>query len=334
MHLAALVESADHVCARYRLRAFVPRLEVAGHTMELVPLPRDWWGRLTVARNLKHADAVLLQRKLLSRPEIALLRRKVRHLWYDFDDAVWMRDSYAGKGFHSRKRLGRFRRIVRSCEAVVAGNSYLAEHAMSSGARAAWVIPTCVDVRKYPLARHDRPGAELVWVGSSATLRGLEAIGPLLNAIGERVPGTRLKLVCDRFFRPGKLPVVECPWADATEAAEIAAADIGISWVPDDPWSRGKCGLKVLQYMAAGLPVVTNPVGVHLEMVRPGETGFLATTEAEWVEAVRTLAADPELRRRMGAAGRKLVEERYSVEAGATLWVNLIEGLMAHQATA
>ena len=86
--------------------------------------------------------------------------------------------------------------------------------------------------------------------------------------------------------------------------------------------------------MAAGLPVVTNPVGVHVEMVRPGETGFLATTEAEWVEAVRTLAADPDLRRRMGAAGRKLAEDRYSVEAGAALWLNLIDGLTAGRASA
>jgi glycosyltransferase involved in cell wall biosynthesis len=334
MHLAALVESADHVCTRYRLRAFATLLAAAGHTLELVPLPPGWLGRLAVARSVRHADGVILQRKLLSRPEVALLRRNVRHLWYDFDDAVWMRDSYAGKGFHSRKRYWRFRRIVQAAEAVIAGNAYLAEHATRAGARAAWVIPTCVDASKYPLARHDREGTEMVWVGSSATLRGLQAIAPLLNAIGETIPEVRLKLVCDRFFQPGRLPIVERRWAEVTEAHEIAAADIGISWVPDDPWSRGKCGLKVLQYMAAGLPVVTNPVGVHTEMVRPGETGFLATTETEWVEAVRALAVDRELRRRMGAAGRKLVEERYSVEVGARLWVNLIDGLTAGRATA
>jgi len=334
VRLAALVESADHVCARYRLRAFAPFLAAGGHTLELHALPRDWWGRLSVARSVRDADAIILQRKLLSRPEAAMLRRIARRLWFDFDDAVWLRDSYAARGFESPKRLRRFRATVRAAEAVIAGNAYLAEHATRSGARAAWVIPTCVDVRQYPVARHDGPGAELVWVGSSSTLRGLEAIAPLLNAIGEQVLGVRLKLVCDCFFQPGRLPVVECPWDEATEAAEIAAADIGISWVPDDPWSRGKCGLKVLQYMAAGLPVVTNPVGVHVEMVRHGETGFLATTETEWIDAVRALAGDPDLRRRMGGAGRRLVEERYSVEAGARLWANLIDGLTAGRATA
>jgi len=334
VRLAALVESADHVCARYRLRAFAAPLAALGHTLDLHTLPRDWWGRLAVARSLRDDDAVVLQRKLLSRPEVALLKRTVRRLWFDFDDAIWMRDSYATKGFDSRKRLGRFRATVRAAEAVIAGNAYLAEHATRAGARAAWVIPTCVDVEKYPVARHDHDGAELVWVGSSATLRGLEAIAPLLNAIGEQVPGVRLKLVCDRFFQPGQLPVVECPWTEATEATEIAAGDIGISWVPDDPWSRGKCGLKVLQYMAAGLPVVTNPVGVHPEMVLHGQTGFLASGEADWVEAIRTLAADRALRREMGAAGRKLVEERYGVEVGARLWLNLIDGLLAGRATA
>jgi glycosyltransferase involved in cell wall biosynthesis len=334
VRLAALVESANHVCARYRLRAFAAPLAALGHTLDLHTLPRDWWGRLTFARSLHDADAVVLQRKLLSRPEVALLNRTVRRLWFDFDDAIWMRDSYAPKGFESRKRLGRFRATVRAAEAVIAGNAYLAEHATQAGARAAWVIPTCVDVHKYPLARHERAGAELVWVGSSATLRGLEAVTPVLDAIGEQVPGVRLKLVCDRFFHPGRLPVVEVPWAEATEATEIAAADVGISWVPDDPWSRGKCGLKVLQYMAAGLPVVTNPVGVHAQMVRPGETGFLATTQAEWVDAIGTLAADPDLRRRMGAAGRRVVEDGYGIETGARLWANLIDGLTAGRATA
>ena len=107
----------------------------------------------------------------------------------------------------------------------------------------------------------------------------------------------------------------------------MAAADVGISWVPDDLWSRGKCGLKVLQYMAAGLPVVANPVGVQADLVRHGETGFLARTPAEWVEALRRLGADPELRCRLGAAGRRRVEAEFSVEAGAARWLTLLHGL-------
>jgi glycosyltransferase involved in cell wall biosynthesis len=333
VRLAALVESANHVCTRYRVRAFEPHLRAAGFELELYPFPADWWGRLTVVNRVRDADAVILQRKLLSRPEVAILRRRARQLWFDLDDAVWMRDSYSLKGFASRRRMNRFRTIVRAADAVIAGNDFLAENATRSGARATFVIPTCVDVGSYPVARHVGPGVELVWVGSSSTLRGLEAITPTLEAVGKNIPGTRLKLVCDRFIRLNHLPMVEAHWSEANEREQIAAADIGVSWAPDDPWSRGKCGLKVLQYMAAGLPVVTNPVGVHTEMVRHGETGFLATTEAEWIAAIQTLAHDPDLRRRMGARGRQVVTDRYSVEAGAARWVNLISALETRRAT-
>jgi glycosyltransferase involved in cell wall biosynthesis len=334
VRLAALVESPDHVCTRYRLRAFEPHLRAAGHNLELHQLPRDWWGRLKVANRVRDVDAVILQRKLLSRPEVAILRRRAMRLWFDLDDAVWMRDSYSSKGFASWKRIRRFRTTVRAADAIIAGNDFLADNTTQAGARSAVVIPTCVDVKSYPTARHDGSGLELVWVGSSSTLRGLAAITPTLEAIGRQVAGARLKLVCDRFLRLRHLQIVEAPWSEATERDLLAAADVGISWVPDDPWSRGKCGLKVLQYMAAGLPVITNPVGVHPEMVRHGESGFLATTEAEWIEAIQTLARDPDLRRRMGTRGREVVAERYSVEVGAAKWVNLISALETGRATA
>ncbi len=96
---------------------------------------------------------------------------------------------------------------------------------------------------------------------------------------------------------------------------------IGISWLPEDPWSRGKCGLKVLQYQAARLPVVANPVGMHAELIEPGLTGFLPRTAGQWVEAIRTLAADEKLRWRMGRTARQRVESGYSVEAWAETFV-------------
>ena len=110
-------------------------------------------------------------------------------------------------------------------------------------------------------------------------------------------------MICDRFPERFPIPVVPVAWDEQTEARELAAGQIGVSWLPDDLWSRGKCGLKVLQYQAAGLPVVANPVGSHREMIRDGETGFLATTPDEWVDAVRRLAGDARLRQKMGLAG-------------------------------
>ena len=121
-------------------------------------------------------------------------------------------------------------------------------------------------------------------------------------------------------------------WSAATETAELADADVGISWLPDDPWSPGKCGLKVLQYMAAGLPVVANPVGMNPAMVRHGETGFLVQSAEQSAEAITRLARDPALRRRMGAAGRRLVETEYSVDRWAPAFADLVERI--HQGRA
>jgi glycosyltransferase involved in cell wall biosynthesis len=327
VHLAALVESVEHVCCRYRLRAFQPLLRQAGPELSLHPLPRGFWNRFSVGRDAMSADVVVLQRKLLSRLELGLLRQRVRRLLFDFDDAVWLRDSFSTKGFDCPRRLRRFRATVERCDVIVAGNAFLAEQAdrYSGGVRVT-IVPTCVDTARYALADHSSPRshATMVWIGSSSTLQGLEASTPLLEAIGAAVPGVALKIICDRFLGLRNLRTIECPWSEESETGELAAADIGISWIPDDPWSRGKCGLKVLQYMAAGLPVVANPVGVQTEMIRDGATGFLAKTRAEWIDAIRTLSSDPDLRRTMGRAGRKVVEENYSVEAGAARWLGLL----------
>lgn len=337
MELVALVEAEDHVCCRYRLAALRPPLAAAGHALSLRPLPRNWVGRLTLGRDLGRADAVILQRKLLPRVSLALLRRRVKRLIFDFDDAVWLRDSYSAKGFDDPRRARRFRAVCAASDLIVAGNEYLAAEARRwAPADRVVVVPTCVDVAKYPppAPKPERAGVQLVWVGSSSTLKGLERFLPILTRVGAAVPGVRLKLVCDRFIDVPGLPVDRCPWTEATEAAEIAAADVGIGLVPDDPWSRGKCGLKVLQYQAAGLPVVANPVGVHADFVRDGETGFRATTAEQWADAVGRLARDAALRRRLGAAGRAQVERDYSVDAAGRLWRDALGRLTgAHGAT-
>jgi len=327
MRLVALVESPEHVCCRYRINAFRPWLERSGHELELQPWPKRWWSRLQMSEVLGDADVVILQRKLLPLWDLYLLRCAAHRLVFDFDDAVFLRDSFSPRGLHSARRLHRFMATLETMDAVVAGNRFLASEASR------WippgrlmVVPTCVDAESYPRAAHQAagPAARLVWVGSSSTLQGLEAARDILDHVGQGLPGLRLNLVCDRPLTLGHLAVDFRPWAEATEAADIAAADIGVAWVPDDLWSRGKCGLKVLQYMAAGLPVVANPVGVHTEMVRHGVTGFLARTPGEWLDCVGELARNPGLRKRMGTAARNLAEKEYGTGLGAHRWLALL----------
>ena len=329
MRLIALVESPNHVCCRYRLAAFQPWLRQAGHELELelMPFPRSWYSWFTLPGQLRGADAVILQRRLLPHWQLAILRRAARKLIYDLDDALFLRDSYHPRGLESARLRRRFENIAAKADLIVAGNRYLADEAILAGAKHAHVVPTCVDPERYFLAKHNRFGqrAQLVWVGSASTLQGLAAIRPVLEQIGQSVPDVSLKLICDRFLALHHMTVVNCPWDEVHEPAALASADIGISWLPDDRWSRGKCGLKVLQYMASGLPVVANPVGVQSDLVRPGETGFLAETSKQWVEAVGRLARDPNLRMRMGEAGRRRVEAEFSVAVGARKWLDLLD---------
>ncbi len=330
MKALALVEARDHVCCRYRVRAFEGALAASGWSLAIEPLATGLIHRLFQFGRAARFDSVLLQRKLLPGWQLRELRRRTRHLIFDFDDAVLYRDSYDPRGPHNRRRFERFRQTVQAADAVIAGNAFLADCALEAGALPdrVRVIPTCIGPNAAAPARQPRgnSGLDLVWIGSASTMAGLARQRPTWERIGREVPGVRLRMVCDHFLRFDALPVVAVPWSEPTEAAEIAAADVGISWIPDDLWSRGKCGLKVLQYQAAGLPVLANPVGVHPEMIHPGVDGLLASTPEEWVEAVRRLAGDLGLRRRMGRAARASVGAGYSVESWSPAFVAAVAG--------
>lgn len=325
MRVICLVEHPDHVCCRYRLSALAPHLQVRGITLETVSLPRSLYGRLALFNRLKNR-AVILQRKLLSWIELSLLRSRAAWLAFDLDDAVFLRDSYSPKGHLDRRRSRRFASLMAAADCVFAGNRFLADQSRLHGAKGqVTVVPTSINPDLYTpkSALENRnlalPGLQMTWIGSSSTLQGLERMAPLFDRIGERIPGIMLRVISDRFPVFEKLKVVNVPWSGQTESMELASGDVGISWIPDDPWSRGKCGLKVLQYMAAGLPVLANPVGVHPEMIQTGQEGFLPSTDGEWIEKLEFLDKNRPALHAMGDSGRLRVERDYSVANAARL---------------
>lgn len=330
MKMLALTEAPNHVCYRYRLEAFAPALNARGWTLESLPLESHTFARSPQLRAAAGADVVVLQRRLLPLWQLRMLRKAARRLVYDFDDALFCRDSYHRKGPLSWARLAHFWATVYAADAITAGNRYLSEQAAAYvEPRRVFRIPTTVDPRLYPMAAHQRRGAnaKLVWIGQHSTLNCLHLADDQMTAAGRRLPGLELRVICNRFPQLSGITVAPRHWSVASETSELADADIGISWLPDDPWSLGKCGLKVLQYMAAGLPVLANPVGMNCEMVIPGETGLLATTPEEWADAVERLAGDPALRKRLGRAGRQLVEEQFDVRHWSVRFAELIDAL-------
>lgn len=320
MKVLALIQASNEVCCRYRIEAYRAALAEEGFELEIVALRKGILGRLGDLRRAKTADAVILQRKLLPLWELSLLRSWSKNLIFDVDDAVYQRDSNSRKSATSGRRLTRFRATACDADAVFVGNDFLRLVVSKWAApERVFLMPTCVNPAKYRLAHHSRkaPDARLIWIGQSSTLETLGIAGGQLGAIAQRLPDMEFRQICNRSASFAALNVVFRPWSVDTEAAELTEGDIGIAFMPDDSWSLGKCGLKVLQYMAAGLPVVANPVGVHREMVIHGETGFLAATPTEWAEAVDRLAAQPELRAKLGAAGQQFVQKRYSTEVWA-----------------
>lgn len=325
-NVLALIEGADHVCYRYRIRAFGPFLEAMGCRITPLPLAKGLPERLGQLRRARAFDAVVLQRRLLSTWETAWLRRHARRLIFDYDDAVMYRDSYHPKGLNDPRRLRRFQAIARSADVLIAGNAFLADRPRALGVSPGRVVvvPTCVDPDRYPIKEHREGPIRLVWIGSSSTLQSLESQRSMWDEVGRRFPDLTLRIIADRFPDLGALKIEPVRWQEATEADSIVGGDIGINFAPDDDWSRGKCGLKILQYQACGLPVITDRVGVHPLMVQDGETGFLIDSTEDILAAIERLVQDRALRADLGRAGREQIERDYAPEC----WAETVLGAM------
>lgn len=315
MRVLVLTDAIDHVSYRYRFQQFATLL--AEMDTALVPVS---WVRGVLARwhqcvSLPKADVCVIQRRLVDRRTLQILRYRYPRLVYDFDDAVVFRDSHSRKGFRSVRRAERFRRIVRTVDTVIAGNRYLGGLAATYGGQDIRVIPTCVDTSRYePCLKNRRSGPDrrrCVWIGSSSTLPYLEALRNVFRRLQQRHQDLVLRVICDRFPLWSGVRIEARQWTAADEARLLSGADIGIAPLTLDPWSHGKCGLKTLQYMAAGLPVVATNAGVHSDLVVHGVTGFLVSDEQEWLEALETLLSDPALLQSMGEHGRARAVTHY-----------------------
>lgn len=244
----------------------------------------------------------------------------------DFDDSIWLKDvSNGNKRLAFLKKPSKTADIIRLCDAVIVGNEYLADYARQYNPNVN-VIPTTIDTDYY-LPAEVKSNAENVcigWTGSSTTLKHFSLAVPVLRKLREKY-GERLtfRLISDEPF-PGELPGLEnVRWNKDSEVNDLMAIDIGIMPLPDDAWSRGKCGFKGLQYMALGKPAVMSPVGVNTEIIEHGRNGFLAQTTEEWERTLSQLIDNPTLRKEIGEQGRKTVVERFSFHSQKDRYVKI-----------
>lgn len=330
-----LTNKPDAPSFRHRLQPALPELEARGFRPRVEVLP----SHLVLMRiferrqRLSSAAAVVLAKTKLHPPEARLLRRWCRAVVYDFDDAVYtVRPRRVGdQPPPSPRRQRRFSTLCRIADLVVACNETLAARARPHAKRVE-VVPTPVDVERYPKGSHvGPPGRTLVWIGMPENLRYLELVHLPLARLAAEFTDLRLRVICSAAPTWADVPIEYVPWSEAGEVEALCTADIGIMPLSDDEWSNGKCSFKLVQYMAAGLPCVASRIAMNCEVVTPGRNGFLAATPAEWEDRLRTLLTAHDRGRSLGRAGRQLVEQRFDRPLIATQTAALIASVARAQ---
>src|SRR2546425_6831765 len=345
MHVLALIPSIYDTSPgqRYRIEQWEPLLRERGveityqpfeseelHTVlyksghigrKLALVARGFARRLSLMSAVRQYDAVYIFREaaLLGPPVFErLIRRRRVPIIFDFDDAIFVSYRSPSNGYLSYlKFAGKTKTICRLAGHVMVGNPYLAEYARQFNPQVT-MIPTTIDTGKYTVSRA-KPASDppvIGWTGSFSTVQHLDTLRDALQKLAKR-ERFRLRAIGTPTYELDGVAVEAMPWRSDTELEDLRPIDIGVMPLPDDAWSKGKCGLKALQFMALGIPTVCSPVGVNTEIVQDGENGFIADTEDEWVEKLRRLLCSAELRKRLGLAGRATVEQKYSASAQA-----------------
>ncbi len=280
-----------------------------------------WWRSLLAGlRTLGSASryhVVFVQRVFFSAPVAWLLRLFSKKVIFDFDDAIFTTEA-PGEDLIARLRTWHhsrgLARMLRAASGAVVENTYTAAYAERYCPRVS-IITGPIDTQRYSPGRavEECDGVVLGWIGSYTSAPYLELIREPLAALGVRHPDLRLCLIGEGGFRTDAVPMEWRPWSLQTEVQDMRGFDIGLMPLPDDPWTRGKGGYKLLQYLSMGIPAVSSPVGINREIVEDGVNGFCAGTHDEWVSCLDRLIQDRALRRRLGKAGREKMEACYSL---------------------
>jgi glycosyltransferase involved in cell wall biosynthesis len=324
MKLLIITNNPDRASFRQRIAVYLDTLRAGGIDCRVEQLPQWVISRRRLFMQATDFDAVFLHKKILNPFDAYYLKKYAKKIIYDFDDAVMYDDKHPERPHY--KRQTSFRRTATLADLVIAGNVYLADQAKRFNPNVE-ILPTGLDTSAYQVPKPPSSDGKirLVWIGSRPTLPNLKQIAPVLEEIGKRFDNVVLRIISDEFFDLQNTPVEKLPWSLETEAAELINSDIGLAPLADNNFTRGKCGFKILQYQAAGLPVVASPVGVNADIGREGLNGYHAVTLADWIEKLSALIKDTSLRTRMGQSAKQMVVS-YDLSVLAPRLLALIKG--------
>jgi glycosyltransferase involved in cell wall biosynthesis len=234
---------------------------------------------------------------------------------FDFDDSIWLNDTSDGnQNLAWMKKPEKTATICKYANLVIVGNQYLADYARQFNSNVK-VIPTTIDTSYHNAKNNENLNNICIgWTGTTTTLKHYDTAIPVLQKIKEKYGDlVYFKVIVNTTEWTRDLDVTHKKWSKETEISDLAEFDIGIMPLPDDEWSRGKCGFKGLQCMAMGIPVIMSPVGVNTEIIQNGENGSLATSQQEWFDCLCKLIDSKELRNKFAKNGQNTVQEKYSV---------------------
>lgn len=339
--------------SRLRFYQYLPWFGDAGIAVTEAPLFSDFYvqglqrGRKNLMAGLsayaRRTRALLGSRRYdllwIEKEAMPWLPARFEHAWLpkgvpyvlDYDDAVFHYYDQHRNPMVRALLAGKHPALMGNAALVVAGNEYLAEVSKQAGARRVALVPTVIDLQRYPLPKVKRVGVGVPpcvgWIGQRVTAAFLSPYSSLFRDLAASGSARFLAVGIDASDLG--LPMDSVAWDEATEVEAVSGFDIGIMPLQDAPFERGKCGYKLIQYMACGLPVVASPVGVNRQIVEHGVNGFLADTLDEWERALRVLLNDPALRHSMGQAGRRKVEQQYSLQVTGPHMASLLRGVIA-----
>ena len=319
-----LIQGPQLPSSRVRVLNLLHELHAHGLQTQVIRYPNSWRERLGLLPECRRADVVVIQKTLISPIFLQLFRLASQRLIYDFDDAVYLRHDSAAN-INSRSRMRKFAATARQVDLVIAGNDLLAKQARQFNNNVV-VLPSAVETRGVPTRDYSRNGDRKIigWVGGRNNLPHLQQAAPVLARLAAKYPIELRILSSEGIDMPG-VNTRFIPWQLETQDAEIAQFDIGIMPLPDTPHTRGKCGYKALQYMAAAVVPVVSNVGTNAQVFKNGEEGLATNNDEEMLQALTTLIEDPELCRTMGLRARRRVEQDHAVEVIGSRLAGIIQ---------
>ncbi|OIO02273.1 MAG: hypothetical protein AUJ49_06500 [Desulfovibrionaceae bacterium CG1_02_65_16] len=310
---------------RFRVLPFVALGRARGLDVTWRRAPKAIHKRLAFLLSLPRARVIVIQQKLFAPWELSLIRRRCGKLVYDVDDALWALHpadlDKPGSAEKAAKIKARFAHTCKTADLVIAGNDYLAEHAREHQTNI-FVLPTLLDTGKYTPPPPDASGIGPLRVGWMGTSGNLFFLPEVLRELAPHRERLEIRVVSDAPYEGELHEMVRYErWSPALEVDQLRGFEAGLMPLTDDEYTRGKCGFKILQYMAVGAVPIASAVGFNTQILTHGHDGLLVRQPSDWATHVLALADDRERMERMAANARFTVAQRFSLDAMAPgLW--------------